>query len=326
MASSNTRFIYLSSEFIIKCIFDITLNESIRILVQSTYSQLNQLRKISAKYLFEEAKKAFLTYDTVERDSILYVLFEDLFHISKIDIVVNKAIDWNEELQLQLDISVQRLNNLEPVQYIVGKAYFFNSYFNVNTSTLIPRPETEELVQLIISELKVTNPKIIDIGTGSGCIAVSLAATIKDANVTAVDISAKALETAAVNAKEHGVDITFIEADFLNEQHKILGLFDIIVSNPPYVLESEKVHMRENVVAHEPHLALFVDDVNALVYYEALLQFASRQLNSCGYLYAEINEQKGLEMIALSAQYGFDNAEIVKDFYGKDRMFKAQKI
>ncbi len=326
MASSNTRFIYLSSEFIIKCIFDNTLNEPIRILVQSTYSQLNQLRKISAKYLFEEAKKAFLPYDVAERDSILHVLFEDLFQIFKIDLVVNKEIDWDEDLQLQLDLAVQRLNNLEPVQYVVGKAYFFNSYFQVNASTLIPRPETEELVQLIIYDTQIPNPKIIDIGTGSGCIAISLAANIKGSSVTAVDISVRALETAALNAKALQVEIDFIEADFLQGQYKIGGQFDIIVSNPPYVLESEKEHMRENVLAHEPHLALFVEDTNAMVYYEALMQFASRQLNPSGYVYAEINEQKGQEMIALATQYGFSKVEIIKDFFGKDRMFKAHKI
>lgn len=286
---------------------------------------MNQLRQISAKYLFEEAKKDFSLYERAEKESILFILFEDLFHISKIDFIANKQIDWTAANQSVLEDALKKLNTHVPVQYVTGRSFFYKYYFRLNADTLIPRPETEELVHLIISENKVPAPSIIDIGTGSGCIAICLAANIPHAHVTAVDISASALEMARINAADNGVDVHFIEQDFLSPQQNIPGKFDIIVSNPPYVLESEKEEMRENVLAHEPHLALFVNDQDALVYYEALLVFARRSLNANGFVYAEINEKKGAEMEALARQYGFANISIIKDMFHKDRIFKAQK-
>lgn len=287
---------------------------------------MNQLRKISAKYLFEEAKKSFQQYEISERESILYLLFADIFNISKINIISNKEVDWSDTDTQTLDSCIARLNTLEPVQYIIGKAFFYKNYFRVNPATLIPRPETEELVQLIVDDNALSAPKIIDIGTGSGCIAISLAANMPQASVSALDISADALATARINAAENHVTVMFYEIDFLTNQQAITDTFDIIVSNPPYVLESEKVQMRPNVLEYEPHLALFVEDTNALVYYEALLMFASQKLHAGGFVYAEINEQKGTEMLDLAAQYGFSKALIIQDFYGKDRIFKAQKL
>lgn len=295
-------------------------------LVHTTYSQLNQLRKISAKYLFGEAKKSFRQYDTHERESILYILFTDIFQLSKIDIMGNKEINWSDSDQQKLEDCLTRLNALEPVQYIVGKTFFYKSYFRVNSSTLIPRPETEELVQLIVSENTLPAPKIIDVGTGSGCIAISLAAEIPGAAVSALDISSEALSTARINEKENKVDVQFYELDFLTNQDAVTEIFDIIVSNPPYVLESEKIEMRQNVLAHEPHLALFVADTDALIYYESLLQFAVKRLRNGGYVYAEINEQKGNDMILLAEKYNLADAVIIKDLYQKDRIFKAKKI
>ncbi len=253
------------------------------------------------------------------------MLFEDMFHISKIDFVADKEINWSIGNQNALDHALEQLNNHTPVQYVIGKSFFYNYYFRLNADTLIPRPETEELVQLIISENTLTAPSIIDIGTGSGCIAICLAANIHNACVTAVDISASALDMARINATDNNVNVDFIELDFLSDQKQIPGTFDIVVSNPPYVLESEKKQMRENVLAHEPHLALFVNDGNALVYYEALLSFAQKALNKNGYVYAEINEQKGAEIKTLAAQFGFTNISIIKDIFNKDRIFKAQK-
>ena len=220
---------------------------------------------------------------------------------------------------------LKRLNNFEPIQYITGKTFFFNSYFEVNSFTLIPRPETEELVQLILSENSLNTPQIIDIGTGSGCIAISLAKELKSASVSALDISAEALSVAQRNAVTNKVSVSFIELDFLLQRDSIKNAFDIIVSNPPYVLESEIPEMRKNVLDHEPHLALFVEDNQALKYYDALLSFAKSNLKPNGYVYAEINEQKGLEMLALVSAYGFTNASVVKDRFNKDRIFKAQK-
>ena len=304
----------------------LNLNDLPIFLVHTTYSQLNQLRKISAKYLFGEAKKSFQQYDIPERESILYILFADIFELSKIDILSNKEIEWSSSDQQKLDTCINRLNALEPVQYVVGKTFFYKSYFRVNSSTLIPRPETEELVQLIVSDNTLPAPKIIDIGTGSGCIAISLAAEIPNATVSALDISAEALSTARINAKENNVNVLFHELDFLTNQDAVTETFDIIVSNPPYVLESEKVHMRQNVLAHEPHLALFVADTHALIYYESLLGFAVKNLCHGGYVYAEINEQKGNDMILLAEKYNLADAVIIKDMYQKDRIFKAKKI
>ena len=286
---------------------------------------MNQLRKISAKYLFEGAKKSFQQYEKPEQESILYLLFAELFHIPKIDFLANREVDWNPLQQQQLDDCLARLNNHEPVQYIIGKTFFYDSYFNVNKYTLIPRPETEELVQLIVSDNTLESPSIIDIGTGSGCIAISLAKALKKTSVSAVDISPQALSVARENAAMNEVAISFMEVDFLKNRGQIKGLFDIIVSNPPYVLESEKPEMRLNVLEHEPYLALFVEDNQALKYYEALLDFASTNLVKNGCVYAEINEQKGDEMIALAAAYGLSDAVIIKDLFQKDRIFKAYK-
>ncbi len=286
---------------------------------------MNQLRKISAKYLFEGAKKSFQQYEKTEQESILYLLFAELFNIPKIDFLANKNLDWSPLQQQQLDDCLTRLNNHEPVQYIIGKTFFYDSYFNVNKFTLIPRPETEELVQLIVTDNRLTSPNIIDIGTGTGCIAISLGKAIKNASVTAVDISAEALSVARENAVMNEVSVSFMELDFLKNRGRIKGLFDIIVSNPPYVLESEKPEMRLNVLEHEPHLALFVEDNQALKYYEALLDFAATNLVKNGCVYAEINEQKGDEMITLATAYGLSDAVIIKDMFQKDRIFKAYK-
>lgn len=287
---------------------------------------MDQLIKISAKYLFEETKKGVYQYERIEKESILYILFEDIFQISKINFIADKQINWSIANQNTLEDALKKLNNYVPVQYIIGKSFFYKYYFRLNSDTLIPRPETEELVQHIIADNTHHAPSIIDIGTGSGCIAICLAANINNSRVTAVDISASALDMARANAADNNAQVNFIELDFLLNQKNIPGTFDIIVSNPPYVLESEKEHMRENVLAYEPHLALFVNDQTALIYYDAILSFAQKSLNENGYIYAEINEQKGAEMIALAQQFGFVNSVIIKDMFNKDRIFKAQKI
>ncbi|MBC7450844.1 MAG: peptide chain release factor N(5)-glutamine methyltransferase, partial [Cytophagales bacterium] len=278
-----------------------------------------------AKYLFDESKKRLTVYDSKEQDSILFILFEDLLGIRKIQILSGQSVSWNEGKQLLMNDSIIRLNNHEPVQYIAGFTYFYDRRFYVTKDVLIPRPETEELVDLIIKNKSLPNPSILDIGTGSGCIAISLAACIPSATVHALDISSGALSIAAKNADYNRVKIHFHETDFLNEAETITESFDIIVSNPPYVLNSEKEQMRDNVLLHEPHLALFVEDDQALLYYDAVLKFSSEKLNAKGRVYAEINEQKGQELIRLAAGYGFSNGIIIKDLFGKDRILCASK-
>ena len=286
---------------------------------------MEQIKEISAKYLFEESQKQLFVYDKKEQESILYILFEDVFNISKISILSGKIIPWQEEHQAFLDTCIQRLNLNEPIQYIVGFTTFYSLRFHVSKDVLIPRPETEELVDLILKTAQKTKNRILDIGTGSGCIAISLASNLPEARVTAIDISKRALVMAQKNADENSVHVQFKEIDFLTEAEKIEETFNIIVSNPPYVLHSEKEQMNENVLQYEPHLALFVEDHNALIYYEALFKFAAVHLESEGTVFAEINEQKGHELLLLAGQYGLQHSGIIKDLYGKDRILIAKK-
>lgn len=286
---------------------------------------MDQLKEISAKYLFEHAKRGLNVYESPEKESVIMILLEDLFQLRKIDIMLNKQVAWDKSQQEMFESALNKLNQYTPVQYVVGKAFFYDSFYSLNSNTLIPRPETEELVQMIINENVHIAPSIIDIGTGSGCIAISLSKHIAQSKVIGIDISISALEMARNNNKNQLASVTFIECDFLSATPLASETFDIIVSNPPYVLESEKESMRMNVLDFEPHLALFVPDTNALVYYDALLCFAEKSLNEAGIIYAEINEQKGLEMLELAKKYGFLNGAIIKDSFGKDRFFKAQK-
>ncbi|WNH09690.1 peptide chain release factor N(5)-glutamine methyltransferase [Thalassobellus suaedae] len=202
--------------------------------------------------------------------------------------------------------------------------------FKVNEHTLIPRPETEELVEWIIKEFKNYNSeiRILDIGTGSGCIAVALAKRLKNVKVYALDISKDALKIARKNAELNGVDIEFIEADILNINQSVFNEeseFDIIVSNPPYVRDKEKELMKANVLNNEPHLALFVKDENPLQFYKAITEFAVEKLNKNGQLFFEINEFLGKDMIRLLLKNNFKNIQLKQDIFKKDRMIKGEK-
>ncbi|WP_394758076.1 peptide chain release factor N(5)-glutamine methyltransferase, partial [Flavobacterium sp.] len=203
---------------------------------------------------------------------------------------------------------------------------FFSLPFYVNENTLIPRPETEELVDWILSNNRInesTNQiKILDIGTGSGCIAISLAKNLPNANVHAIDVSEKALATAKKNAERNNVTITFIEKNIL-ETEDLLNTFDIIVSNPPYVRNLEKKEIHKNVLEYEPHLALFVEDNDALLFYRKIAELATKNLSENGQLYFEINQYLGKEMVELLEKYNFKNIELKKDIYGNDRMIRC---
>ena len=219
------------------------------------------------------------------------------------------------------------LNDLrigKPIQHILGVAHFYGSVFEVNENVLIPRPETEELVDWIIHDhtpIRMKNLKVLDIGTGSGCIPISLKNYLPDYDVVGLDISPEALSVAERNAELIGVDVVFIEANILNYQTDVK--FDVIVSNPPYIRELEKQQMHDNVLAHEPHLALFVKDDDALIFYQAIADFALTNLNLTGHLYFEINEYLGEEMIEMLVNKGFKNIALRKDMQGKDRMIMA---
>lgn len=262
-------------------------------------------------------------YPPSEAETITFWLIENLYQISQMDILLNKKVIENEQIVKQKITYLERLAKYEPIQYILGESYFCNHKFEVNSSVLIPRPETEELVNYITKYHQTNVPlEILDVGTGSGCIAVSLALNFLSANVTAIDISEKAIETAQRNAQNLGAKVTFIQADALQWHSE--NTWDIIVSNPPYIKEDEKSSMRKNVLDYEPHLALFVENDNPLIFYKAIAQIAQKSLNNNGFLYFEINEALGLETLEMLKEMDFINTELIKDFYEKDRFVKAQ--
>jgi len=219
------------------------------------------------------------------------------------------------------------LKKQKPIQYILGETAFYGMRFTVNGDTLIPRPETEELVELIIKEKakdkrQQARVKILDIGTGSGCIAISLAKNITNAQVFAIDVSAKALVIAKKNAQLNTVNVTFIQKNIL-ETADLEQQFDIIVSNPPYVRMLEKAEINPNVLQYEPHLALFVEDNDALLFYRKIAELAKINLSENGSLYFEINQYLGKETVELLMNLGFKNIELRKDIYGNNRMISC---
>lgn len=268
-------------------------------------------------------------YGDNEVQSFFYMLAEFCLNFKRIDITLQPDFEVNSEVLEHFLNAISRFKTYEPIQYIIGETEFYGLTFKVNSHTLIPRPETEELVQLIIDNEKLKTRKsitILDIGTGTGCIAISLAKHIANAQVFAVDVSDEALKVAKENAILNGVNVEFIKADILNWQSepKLKELkFDIIVSNPPYVRHLEKAEMKANVLQHEPHLALFVDDSNPLQFYRAITEFASQKLQPNGQLYFEINQYLGDEMLQLLKSHQFKNIELLTDIFGNHRMMKA---
>lgn len=233
----------------------------------------------------------------------------------------SKKITSEEEQKIKK--IVERLQTSEPIQYILGETEFFGMPFVVNENVLIPRQETEELVELILSENKNrAEMKILDIGTGSGAIAITLAKHMKNADISAWDISYKALDTAVFNSKINSVNIFFKRIDVL-ESYPVDEKFDVIVSNPPYVLESEKKTMERNVLDYEPHSALFVPDDNPLLFYIKIADISQQLLKPDGKLYLEINQKKGQETKAMLIEKGFQNVAIIQDISGNDRIIRT---
>lgn len=267
----------------------------------------------------QELKEQF---PTQEIDTFFYRLSEKYLNIKRIDLALKPSVEIDQQQQLLMKSALERLKNSEPIQYITGNTEFFGMPFQVNKSVLIPRPETEELVEWIVNDSdKSENLKVLDIGTGSGCIAVSLAKYLPKAEIYAIDISEEALNTAKLNARRNDVEISFQQKDILNTE-SLDGTFNIIVSNPPYVRELEKSSMHSNVLEHEPKQALYVEDSNALIFYHKIAQLATKHLSENGSLYFEINQYLGPETLALIKNLGFE-AELKKDIFGNDRMIKA---
>ena len=286
------------------------------------------------KELFKKELESI--YDEHEIDSFFYIILEKLHRLKRIDLVLNPeaVMDGNHLKQWKNIVSDLKIQ--KPIQYILGETEFYGLRFEVNENTLIPRQETEELVELIVKDCFVPRNdkrlKVLDIGTGSGCIAISLAKSISNAEVFAIDVSEKALATANKNAELNNVIVNFINTDILKiedlqnlrtSNFVLPTLFDIIVSNPPYVRNLEKAEIKPNVLEYEPHLALFVEDTDALLFYRKIAELAKKNLNSEGKLYFEINQYLGKETVQLLEDLGFRNVTLRKDVYGNDRMIQS---
>lgn len=288
-------------------------------------------------HFFETLKNNF---PNTEIDTFFAFLMEEYLNFKRIDIVLKPDFLIDETTENQLNIALEKLKNHEPIQYILGKTEFFGFPFIVDKNTLIPRPETEELVEWILTEVSLLQKSIsreisiLDIGTGSGCIAISLSKRLKNIKISAIDISKKTLKIAQKNAKLNKVTIDFFEMDILkitslenllknqNSTHQPVK-FDIIVSNPPYVRNLEKIEIKKNVLENEPHQALFVSDENPLIFYEKIADLAIYHLSENGVLFFEINQYLGKEMLEMLEKKGLKNCEIRKDLFGNKRMIKA---
>ena len=277
-------------------------------------------------------------YDEVEAESFFYLSLEKLQNLKRIDLALQPNFELTESEVDNWNNILDDLKSQKPIQYILGETEFYGLPFLVNENVLIPRPETEELVQLIIVEsqmIKKETIRILDIGTGSGCIAVSLAKNLPNAQVFAIDVSEEALRVAKKNAETNQVSINFIQANIL-ETNNLTQLstnnqqptteFDVIVSNPPYVRHLEKDEIKKNVLDYEPHLALFVEDNDALLFYRKIAQLSKTSLTQDGKLYFEINQYLGKETVELLEELEYKNTKLLKDIYGNDRMIVSTNL
>lgn len=255
-----------------------------------------------------------------ELQSIGFVVFEKLFGLSRTQIMAGKVIHNSTDVLIEV---IDRLNQNEPIQYILEEAHFFGRNFYVNRSVLIPRPETEELVQFIIEQKKGTSHfKAVDIGTGSGCIPVTLSLTFPRADIYGTDISNDALQVARRNNELHGSKVSFLNHDILREKLPFSDI-DVIVSNPPYITDAEKDSMEDHVLNYEPHLALFAGNDDPLIFYKAIAKAAREALKPSGLLATEINARYGNEAASVFREEGFTEVAVLRDMQGKDRIVKG---
>jgi len=279
----------------------------------------------------QQIKQKFLdnlseSYNEKEILSLFFQSVQNVTGYSKPLILANPAFSFSGEQERRLNAILARLQAMEPVQYVLEECEFYGLSFYVNPSVLIPRPETEELVEWIISDYSGRSGNLLDIGAGSGCIAVAAGKSLESFSISAMDISAQALAVAKKNAERHNCRMQFIEADIL--KHDGIDFeedFDVITSNPPYVTEHEKDRMSQNVLEYEPHLALFVPDNNPLVFYDAIALFGKRKLKAGGKLYFEINETLGEDSVTLLDSLGYSDVTLRKDIFGRDRMVRAMR-
>ncbi|MEJ5996060.1 peptide chain release factor N(5)-glutamine methyltransferase [Pedobacter sp. Du54] len=289
-----------------------------------------KLSAIVAKFIDELASH----YDVDEAKAIFLLVIEHYLKIDKANYILKKEHELADENVKIIESILFQLKAGRPIQYILGETMFYGLPFKVNESVLIPRPETEELVAWVIEKLKKAEPAtLLDIGTGSGCIAISLKKNLPQLAVTALDISSEALGIAKENALLNDIELSFVEHNILTSQisqfpttNSILNTaFSVIVSNPPYITQNEKMDMHENVLANEPHLALFVSNERPLLFYEVIADFALKNLTENGLLFFEINEYLGKETVEMLAKKGFNTIELRKDMQSKDRMICCKK-
>lgn len=260
--------------------------------------------------------------DPHEVQAMIRVICEDVFNYDPVDVALRQESVLPDFAQQRITDLIHRLQRHEPLQYIVGNARFHGHKFKVTPAVLIPRPETEQLVDLIVDENKESDLRVLDMGTGSGCIAISLARALKFAQVDALDVSRNALAVARANAEALQVKVRFFESDMLAPQPA--ATYDIIVSNPPYICWSERESMERNVKDYEPGQALFVPDNDPLLFYKAIVPYARQSLERGGRLYLEINQRFGAEVKRLLDEHGFDEVRIIDDSYGKVRFAAAR--
>ena len=283
--------------------------------------------KTSVKQLIEKLQNALTQMaDESERNAIIRAICCDILDISPTTYYLKETITLTTAQTTLVNSITERLQRGEPLQYIEGKAPFCGMEFIVTPAVLIPRPETAELVEWITTEHATQSPRILDLGTGSGCIAISLSQQMPHATVEACDISTEALEVAQTNNHENGTSVTFFHHDILSLDSPLPHSYDILVSNPPYIKQSEATDMENHVTQWEPHTALFVPDDDALRFYRAIAEIGQTDaLKSGGEIYVEINQALGKETVELFKSYGYKEVTLRKDIYGNDRMIRCIK-
>ncbi|MFT5886403.1 MAG: release factor glutamine methyltransferase [Arcticibacterium sp.] len=279
------------------------------------------MKKTTSNILFQYCLASLNTFEEGEKKAVAYILLEDAYGVSKTDILLNKQLPIDF---IKLDEQLNQLNNKVPVQHLVGFTIFRNRKFSVSPDVLIPRPETEEIID-IIKGFGLDSPEVIDIGTGSGCIAISLALELNKPFIKAVDISERALAIAKKNATSLNASVTFNKEDFLNYSQAIQGEYDVVVSNPPYIKKEEARKMEDNVLHHEPHIALFVENKDPLVFYRHIAIFGKNNLKKGGQIVVEVNAHFGKETKTLFEGYGYSEVKLIQDFYEKDRFVVAKR-
>ncbi|MBF0694395.1 MAG: peptide chain release factor N(5)-glutamine methyltransferase [Flavobacterium sp.] len=262
-------------------------------------------------------------YDQMEVEQFFNLALSHHKNLSRIDLALNPSLEFSQDEQALFNDIITKLKAHIPIQYILGRTSFYGAEFLVTNAVLIPRPETEELVQWVIESSSDRQLRILDIGTGSGCIAITLARNIRDSVVEAWDVSATALSIATKNAEINKVSVEFTLVDVLAVESPERK-YTVIVSNPPYVRNLEKQEIANNVLDYEPHLALFVEDDDPLIFYRKIATLATRMLKPNGLLFFEINQYLGAETVALLERLGFKDIELRKDIYNNDRMIKCR--